>query len=121
MPILLLNLRNVPEDEADEVRTLMAEHGIDCYETRPSMWGISAGGIWLKRPEEAVEAKRLLAEYQRERERRAREAHAQAVREGTVPGFIDLLRAEPLRVVATLAAVILIAALMIVPFLRLGN
>ncbi len=121
MPTLLLNLRDVPEDEADDVRALMAEYGIECYETRPSMWGISAGGIWLKRPEDAAEAKRLLADYQRERQRRARDAHAQAQSDGTAPGFFDVFRAHPLRVLAILAAVALIVALMLVPFLRLGS
>ena len=47
MAKLLLNLRHVPQDEADEVRELLSTNGIDYYETRPSLWGISAGGIWL--------------------------------------------------------------------------
>ncbi|MCX7033145.1 MAG: DUF6164 family protein, partial [Arenimonas sp.] len=47
MAKLLLNLRNVPDDEADEVRDLFVTHAIDVYETKPSLWGVSAGGIWL--------------------------------------------------------------------------
>lgn len=120
MPVLLLNLRNVPDDEADEVRALLAEHGIASYDTKPSMWGISAGGIWVTRPEDAVEARRLFDQYQKDRQRRARDEHAQALREGNVPSFIDLLRAQPLRVLAILAAVAGLVALMLVPFLRLS-
>lgn len=46
-PKLLLNLRNVPEDEADVLRALLDAHGIAYYESRPGMWGISAGGIFV--------------------------------------------------------------------------
>src|SRR5690606_18742767 len=45
MPNLLLNLRQVPADEASEVRELLSRHAIDFYETTPSQWGISHGGI----------------------------------------------------------------------------
>ncbi|WP_421711891.1 DUF6164 family protein [Alcanivorax sp.] len=47
MTTLLLNLRRVPDDEADEVRALLEQNQILFYETAPSMWGISSGGIWL--------------------------------------------------------------------------
>ena len=47
MATLLLNLRHVPEDEADDVRALLDANGIAWYETQPSRWGISGGGIWL--------------------------------------------------------------------------
>ena len=33
MRVLLFKLNGVPEDEADEVRALLADHGIDFYET----------------------------------------------------------------------------------------
>ena len=45
MAKLLFNLRNVPEDEADEVRQLLTTHGVDWYETRPGPWGISTGAL----------------------------------------------------------------------------
>ncbi|MGH8025314.1 MAG: DUF6164 family protein, partial [Pseudoxanthomonas sp.] len=35
MAKLLLNLRNVPDDEADEVRAWLTESGMDFYETQP--------------------------------------------------------------------------------------
>jgi len=38
MAELLLKLRNVPVDEADEVRHLLHSHGIDFYEPRKSSW-----------------------------------------------------------------------------------
>ena len=48
MAKLLFNLRNVPDDEADEVRDLLTAHGVDWYETRPGNWGISTGALGLR-------------------------------------------------------------------------
>ena len=72
MSKLLLNLRNVPDDEADDVRRFLESGAIGYYETQPSLWGISAGGIWIRDDGDVAEAKRLMAEYQRERQARAR-------------------------------------------------
>ena len=47
MPHHLMNLRHVPDDEADEIRALFEEHGVRYYETPPSRWGISMGGFWV--------------------------------------------------------------------------
>ena len=41
MSKLLLNLRDVPDDEADDVRRFLDSGGIRYYETRPNRWGIS--------------------------------------------------------------------------------
>jgi type II secretory pathway component PulK len=115
MSKLLLNLRDVPDDEADDVRRLLDARGIGYYETRPSFWGISAGGIWVRDEADVAEAKRRMAEYQRERQARAREAHAAAERSGTAPTFVDVLRTQPLRVALTVIAIALVLALMAAP------
>ena len=97
MTRLLLNLRNVPDDEADDVRAMLDTHGIAFYETRPSMWGVSSGGIWVKDDAAIVVAKRLMAEYQGQRQSTARAAYAAAREAGTAETFWTVLRAEPLR------------------------
>ncbi|MDN5848716.1 MAG: DUF6164 family protein, partial [Nitrococcus sp.] len=61
MSIILLNLRGVPEDEAEEIRDLLTEHGVAFYETLPSRWGISMGAIWLRDEHQREEAKQLIA------------------------------------------------------------
>ena len=67
MTTLLLNLRQVPDDEAEEVRTLLNEQQIPFYETTPSLWGISSGGIWLTNPTDRERAKALMEDYQQQR------------------------------------------------------
>jgi hypothetical protein len=119
MAKLLLNLRDVPDDEADDVRRFLDAGRIGYYETRPSLWGISAGGIWIRDENDVAEAKRRMEEYQRERQARAREAHAEAERSGTSLKFADVLRRQPLRVALAAFAVALVLALMAAPAMML--
>jgi hypothetical protein len=119
MSKLLLNLRDVPDDEADDVRRFLDSSGIGYYETRPSLWGISGGSIWIRDDGEFAEAKRLMAEYQRDRRERAREERAEAERNGAVETFADVLRTQPLRVALAAIGIALVLALMAVPVLLL--
>jgi hypothetical protein len=119
MSKLLLNLRDVPDDEANDVRRFLDSSGIGYYETRPSLWGISGGSIWIRDDGEFAEAKRLMAEYQRDRRVRAREERAEAERNGAVETFADVLRTQPLRVALAAIGIALVLALMAVPVLLL--
>lgn len=115
MARLLLNLRNVPDDEAHEVRSLLNEHGIDFYETPPSRWGISMGGIWLHRDDELHQARRLLADYHAQRAVQARELYEHRKRNGDVDTFATVLRRRPAEVLMAVAVAGGILALMLWP------
>lgn len=119
MPTLLLNLRNVPDDEADEVRALLDAHGIDWYETRPSPWGVSSGAIWARDDRQAESARAQLAIYQQERAARARAEHATELREGRVDTVWQGIRRRPLHSGLVLAAITLLIVLgmALLPFL----
>jgi hypothetical protein len=119
MAKLLLNLRNVPDDEADDVRAMLDAHRIAHYETKPNLWGISAGGIFVTEDSEIVEARRLMAAYQAQRGASARAEYAAAVRDGTAETFWSVLRAEPARVLLTLLAIALLLGLVALPVLLL--
>ncbi len=119
MSKLLLNLRNVPDDEADDVRALLDAHAIAFYETRPSLWGLSAGGLWVTEDAAVAEAKRLMADYQGQRQARARAEYAAARRAGTAETFWTVLRAEPGRVALTLLAILFLLGLVALPVLLL--
>ena len=119
MSKLLLNLRNVPDDEADEVRALLDANGIAYYETRPGPWNISVGGIWVQDDAAMAEAKRLMADYQDQRGMRARAEYAAAVRDGTAETFWRQLRAEPGRVLLTLVAIACLLGLVALPIILL--
>lgn len=117
MAKLLLNLRNVPDDEADEVRDLLDSHDIDYYETKPSMWGVSAGGIWAANQAQEAEAVRRLADYQAGRSARHRAQREQDLREGRIPGTWDTMRANPRQALVAIVGILLMLGIATLPFL----
>ncbi len=119
MPRLLLNLRNVPDDEAGDVRALLDAKRIAHYETPPSFWRISSGGIWVKEDADFAAAKRALDDYERQRSDRVRAAYTAAKRAGTAETFIGILRSDPLRVVMTLLGILLVLGLVALPVILL--
>ena len=104
MAKLLLNLRNVPDDEAGEVRAWLGREGIAFYETAPSSWGISHDA-------DLPRARALMADYQAARGERARAARQQARQDGSADTFARQLRARPLYVAGMLLAIAAILAL----------
>ena len=72
MSKLLFKLRNVPDDEALEVRELLELNDIDYFETTPGNWGISMPGLWLHDADDFPRARALLDDYQADRAQRER-------------------------------------------------
>ena len=119
MSKLLMNLRNVPDDEADDVRAMLDAQKIAFYETRPSIWGVSAGGIWVTDDAAFADARRAMDEYQQRRATRARAEYAAARQAGTAETFMTMLRAEPVRVVMSVLGILFALGLVVIPFLLL--
>jgi hypothetical protein len=115
MSKLLLNLRLVLDEEADEVRSMLAAHRIEFYETKPSRWGISHGGIWITHDQDVEQAKALMADYQRQRQARVRAEHEAAQLEGTAETFTDIVRAQPGRVLMIVLAIACLLGLVALP------
>jgi len=121
MPVQVFKLRNVPDDEAAEVRALLEEHGIDFYETDPGNWGISAGGLWLRDESRFDEARALIDEYQARRQQRVRAEYERLKREGRQRSLADLIRDNPLRFILYLAGIVALLYISIKPFLHFGK
>ena len=121
MAKLLMNLRNVPDDESGDVRAMLESNGIAWHETAPSVFGISAGGIYVTDDGQVDAARRLMADYQAQRRARARAAYEAEVRAGTARTFLDVLREEPLRVVGSVLAIVFLLSLVALPALLLGG
>ena len=119
MAKLLLNMKMVPEDEADDVRGFLRAHAIGFHETRPSRWGISHGGIWISDDADYPRARRLMDEYQAARQARAKADRAQALDDGSAETFADVLRREPGRVAAVMAGILVLLALVALPVVML--
>jgi len=121
MPHLLFRLRNVPEDEAEDIRRLLNEQEIEFYETTSGNWGISMPGIWLKSDERLAEARELIDHYEYERSKRVRSEYAQLHSEGRQRTLFDLISENPLRFILYLAGVLLVLYLSTIPLLNIGQ
>jgi len=119
MPVLLFKLRNVPDDEAEDVRGILQEHAIEWYETTAGNWGVSMPGIWLHDGARLEEARNLLAAYQKERQSKAREIYAADIAAGRKRTVFTLIAESPLKVALLLAALGFVLYISIMPFMRL--
>lgn len=119
MAKLLLNLRNVPDDEADDVRALLEAKRIAFHETTPSIFGISAGGIWVTDDADFAVAKHAFDEYEEQRSVRVRAEYAAAKRAGTAETIASMLRDDPLRVAMTVLGILIVLGLATLPFFLL--
>jgi len=115
MSTLLLNLRNVPDDEAADVRAMLDAHQIAFFETTPSRWGISAGAIWIRDDAAVADAQRLMADYQRERQSCARAAYIDAKRDGTAATIWTVVRDDPMRVLVAMLSIAFVLGLLALP------
>jgi hypothetical protein len=68
----IMNLRNVPDDEADAVRALLDDLGVAWYETPPTAFGLSAGGLWLRNDTDYPRVDEAYRRFQAEWTERAR-------------------------------------------------
>jgi len=118
MAKLLFRMRNVPEDEAEEVRQLLVEHSIETYETDAGNWGISLPAIWLHSDDDFDRAKTLLDNYQRERSIRIRAEYEELRSQGLHPSLLSTLREQPLKVIVYCLAIGVILYLSLSSFLR---
>ena len=121
MAVLLMNLRGVPEDEAEEVRDLLRRHAVEFYETPPSRWLVSGGGIWLTDDDDLEPARELLEGYQRHRHAAARADYEERRQAGRQEGIWRRLRREPLRLLLYLAGAGVVLYLSVAPFIGLGS
>ncbi|MEJ7745855.1 MAG: DUF6164 family protein [Luteimonas sp.] len=112
----LLNLRNVPANEVDDVCALLEQHQIAFYVIEPSMWGINGGGIWIRDDAQVERARQVVGEYQLQRQARARAEYAAAKQAGTVETFQSQLRTRPLQVVAAVIGIVIALALIALPY-----
>ena len=108
MTILFFSLRGVPDDEADEVRELLAEQNIDFYETSAGNWGISMPALWLRDNADLEKARDVLNKYQQQRFLSSRENYLQrkkAVQQNTL---LKVFIEKPLLFCAYLFAMLLV-------------
>lgn len=119
MAVLLYSLRGVPEDEADELRALLASEGISFHETTGGFLGLGTPGIWLTDAGDLDRARALIAAYQHDRLTATRAEYERLRAEGRQRRLVHLVQEDPVRFVLYLAGVLAVLYLTIVPFWKL--
>ena len=120
MSILLFNLRGVPEDEADEVRKVLAEQDIDFYETSAGNWGMSMPALWLRNDADLEKARYVLNKYQQQRFLTARENYLQRKKANQQQTLLKAFMERPLLYCAYLFAMLLVVYVSIKLLFELG-
>ncbi len=120
MAELIFKLHQVPDDEANDIRDLLTEHGIPFYETSAGTWGISLAAIWVHEKDHAQVGKQLIADYQRERYARVLQQRATETAQQTHSSWLDHWRQRPIKISAYIALIGIITYFSIRPFLMIG-
>jgi len=121
MSVQLFRLKNVSDDEANDIRDLLVKNNIDHYETPPGNWGISMPAIWLNDDDQLEEAKLLIDEYQQQRQARMRNEYEQSKRDGKHQSLVRELFNNPVQIVLYIGIAAVILYFSIKPFLDFGQ
>jgi hypothetical protein len=112
---IVFRLRNVPDDEADEVRQLLDDNSIPWFETSAGRWGISFPAIWLNDDRDLQRARQLLDAYQSERVQSVRQAQSEVPPVTMLTQFLQ----RPVRTLLALIFIAVVVYFSITPFLSL--
>jgi hypothetical protein len=121
MATRLVGLRDVPEDELEGIESVLTDAGIEHYQSPPGLFGLSPAALWLKHEVDLERARALVASYQAERARLAREAWQRAQAAGEVPGLWQALRQRPWHALGLLVLVLGVLFALSLPWLGLGR
>ena len=121
MAKILFRLRQVPEEEADDVRQLLDQHGVDWYETSAGKFQISFPAIWVRDDADEPAARQLIETYQRQREEQMRAERAEREARGEIETIGQRIGSNPASMLLALFAVAFILYISIKPFVSLIN
>lgn len=119
MATLLFKLTNVPDDEAQDIRTLLGENDIRFYETDAGFWRVGLDAIWLPDNSQFDQARDLIRTYQSERSAQQQQTYAELVEQGQAPGVWQKFRTQPIRFIGLVVAILFVLGLTLIPFLML--
>jgi hypothetical protein len=121
MPVKIFSLKNVPDDEQEEIRDLLIENKIDYYETPGGNWGISMPAIWINDDSQFEQVKLLIDQYQKKRSVRIREEYEKLKKEGKHQTFIEKVISDPIRSVIYILIALGLMYISIKPFMTFVN
>ena len=121
MAKLLFRLNQVEDDEADDVRALLDESGLEYYETNAGRWRVSVAAIWLRHDDDYEQARAMLDDYQQQRSERLQEEYRQLEENGEQETFLQRARERPADLILVILSVVIVIGLMVWPFLNFAR
>ena len=121
MAKLLFRLNQVEDDEADDVRALLDEAGLEYYETNAGRWRVSVAAIWLRHDDDYEQARAMLDDYQQQRSERLQEEYRQLEENGEQETFLQRVRERPADLILVILSVVIVIGLMVWPFLNFAR
>lgn len=119
MAKILFRLRQVPEEEANEVRSLLDQNAVDWYETSAGKFLISFPAIWVRDDAEEPRARQLIENYQQQRLEQMRSEYAERKARGDTESLLQRIISNPVPMLLALFAVAFILYVSIKPFVSL--
>lgn len=118
MASLVFSLKDVPEQEANDIRQLLESNKIGFYETDEGRWRISVAAIWINNDNQYEQARGLINEYQNELNTQ-RQQEKMAL-QGSEINWWRFFMSHPAQVLIFFTAIIIVLAISTVPFFRFG-
>ena len=120
MPEILFKLRNVPDDEAEEIRDLLTKNNIEFYETPAGRWGVSMEAMWLKEDTQLEQAKQLIDDYQSQRYQRVTQEYEDLKQKGEVESFLSRIASRPIQTISIIVFISVIVYFVTMPFINIS-
>lgn len=108
MAKLIFKMRNVPEEEALEVRDLLEQNEIEYFETFAGNWGMSLPALWVKDNDQFLLARNLIDEYQARRKEKIQSEYEELKANGEARTLWQNFREDPLRFAAYVIGIALV-------------
>lgn len=121
MAKFLYSLRNVPDEEANAIRTLLKENGIFFFETAPGNWGISAPAIWLKEAAQHDQASVLLDSFHQSWSKAQKEKFQQLEANGETATLLDRIKQRPLQFIIYVGIALFVLYVSLKPFFNFAS
>ena len=121
MASLIFRLRNVPDEEADAIRSLLDDNNIEWYETTAGNWGIAMPGIWCSDDNDSSRAMDLIGRYQQQFTQQQREHFAQQEATGQHTTLWQRIKDHPVRTAGIAIFCLFIVYVSTHPFIQLAG
>jgi hypothetical protein len=112
-------MRDVPDDEAEEVRDLLKAHSIEYFETFAGNWGISMPAIWIQNPDQFAQARELLDNYENSRAEKVRDGYGEKLAQGEAKSSLQLFLDRPFQFLAYWILIVIVVFISIYYFFNL--